>query len=208
MITTTWWTTRCPPSSASTCPTTTPPTWNGSGPFPTKTGGTFSRVNTNDPKAMETILKGIISTITKNTQPKSATITNKSLAPPQVSKSTGATSNPDGSTGMKLDSIIALQEGPNQIEISLVREDSTVKYNFTMNVSAGEIGVFGRELHLLGHAHLDGHRQEDQPARGNLPSRQQCLPAQAHPLAFGTGQRDRGRDVGQQRRGKHSPRAT
>lgn len=104
----------------------------------TNTGGTFSRVNTNDPKAMETILKGIISTITKNTQPKSATITNKSLVPPQVSKSTGATSNPDGSTGMKLDSIIALKEGPNQIEISLVREDSTVKYNFTLSASAGE----------------------------------------------------------------------
>jgi hypothetical protein len=105
----------------------------------TRTGGTFSRVNTNDPKAMETILKGIISTITKNTQPKSVTITNKSLAPPQVSKSTGATSNPDGSTGMKLDSIIALGLGPNQIEITLAREDSTVKYNFTMNVAGGEI---------------------------------------------------------------------
>lgn len=105
----------------------------------TKTGGTFSRVNTNDPKAMETILKGIISTITKNTQPKSATITNKSQTPPQVSKSTGATANPDGSTGMKLDSIIALKEGANQIEITLVREDTTVKYEFTMNVAAAEI---------------------------------------------------------------------
>jgi hypothetical protein len=104
----------------------------------TNTGGTFSRVNTNDPKAMETILKGIISTITKNTLPKSATITNKSLAPPQVSKSTGATANPDGSTGMKLDSIIALKEGANEIEIALVREDSTVHYNFTMSVTAGD----------------------------------------------------------------------
>jgi hypothetical protein len=105
------------------------------------TGGSFNRVNTSDPKAMEAILKTIISTITKNTLPKSATITNKSLAPPQTSKSTGVVANPDGSAGMKLDSIIALKLGNNSIEINLVREDNTTtNYSFTMNVAGDEIG--------------------------------------------------------------------
>jgi hypothetical protein len=106
----------------------------------TATGGTFNRVKTNDPKAMETILKEIISTITTNTLPKSTTITNKTQAPPQVSKSTGVTANPDGSAGMQLDSIIGLKEGANQIEINLVREDNTeVTYHFTMNVAGDDI---------------------------------------------------------------------
>ncbi|MEO6098136.1 MAG: vWA domain-containing protein, partial [Fibrobacteria bacterium] len=106
-----------------------------------ETGGTFTRVNSNDPAAIEALLKSIISTITKNTLPKSATISNKTQSPPQISRSTGVTANPDGSAGMQLDSIIGLKEGPNQIEISLVREDNTtLNYHFTMNVSAGEIG--------------------------------------------------------------------
>ncbi len=110
----------------------------------TLTGGTFNRVNTNDPKAMETILKSIISTITKNTLPKAATITNQSLAPPQTSKSTGVVANPDGSAGMKLDSIIALKLGANNIEIKMTREDNTnVTYAFTMNVAGDEIGSSG-----------------------------------------------------------------
>ncbi|MDB5048480.1 MAG: von Willebrand factor type domain [Fibrobacteres bacterium] len=105
-----------------------------------RTGGTFSRVNPNDPGAMEALLKSIIKTITANTLPKAATITNKSLAPPQTSKSTGVVSNPDGSAGMMLDSIIALKLGANQIEIQLTREDnSNVTYSFTMNVAGGEI---------------------------------------------------------------------
>jgi hypothetical protein len=105
------------------------------------TGGTFTRVSSNDPAAIEALLKSIITTITKNTLPKSATITNKTQAPPQVSRSTGVTANPDGSAGMQLDSIIGLKEGANQIEIELTREDNTtLNYHFTMNVSGGEIG--------------------------------------------------------------------
>ena len=104
------------------------------------TGGTFNRVNQNDPAAMETLLKSIISTITKNTLPKAATITNKSQTPPQTSKSAGVVSNPDGSAGMALDSIIALKLGPNQIEIQLTKEDNTTAtYSFTMNVAGDEI---------------------------------------------------------------------
>ncbi len=105
------------------------------------TGGTFNRVNPNDPTAMETLLKSIISTITKNTLPHAVVVTNKSLSPPQTSRSTGAVTNPDGSVGMRLDSIVALQEGANRIEISLTREDnSSVTYAFTMNAAGDEIG--------------------------------------------------------------------
>ncbi|MDB5105107.1 MAG: von Willebrand factor type domain [Fibrobacteres bacterium] len=105
-----------------------------------KTGGTFTRVNPNDPKAFEAVMTSIITTITRNTLPKGTTVTNKSLSPPQVSKSTTVTGNPDGSVGMQLDSIIALKEGPNQIEINLVREDNTtITYAFTMNVAGSEI---------------------------------------------------------------------
>ncbi len=108
-----------------------------------QTGGTFTRVNPNDPAALDALLKSIISTITKNTAPKSVTVTNKTLAPPQVSRSTGSTANPDGSTGMQLDSIIGLKEGLNQIEINLVREDTSITYHFTMNVAGDEIGSTG-----------------------------------------------------------------
>lgn len=106
-----------------------------------RTGGTFTRVNSNDPAAMEALLKSIITTITKNTLPRSAVVTNTSLSPPQTSKSLGVVANPDGSFGMALDSIIALRPGLNQIKIALAREDgSTTNYAFTMNVAGGEIG--------------------------------------------------------------------
>jgi hypothetical protein len=106
-----------------------------------RTGGTFTRVNSNDPAAMEALLKSIISTITKNTLPRSATITNTSLSPAQTSKSMGVIANPDGSAGLPLDSIIALKPGLNQIKIALTREDNTIaNYAFTMNVAGGEIG--------------------------------------------------------------------
>jgi hypothetical protein len=105
----------------------------------TKTGGTFNRVNPNDPDAIDAVMKTIISTITKSTLPKGTTITNKSLSPAQVSKSTGVIANPDGSVGMTLDSIIGLKEGENQIEVSLIREDNTtLNYSFTMKVAGEE----------------------------------------------------------------------
>lgn len=107
----------------------------------TLTGGTFARVNPNDPTAIDKVLKQIITAITTNPgAPKSATITNKTLKPPQTSKSVSVSANPDGSTGMKLDSIIALDAGKNTIEIEMVRDDNTnVTYSFTMNVAGGEI---------------------------------------------------------------------
>jgi hypothetical protein len=107
----------------------------------TTTGGTFSRVNPNDPTAIDKVLKQIIAAITSNPgAPKSATITNKTLKPPQTSRSLGVTANPDGSTGMKLDSIIALDAGKNTIEIEVTRDDNTSStYTFTMNVAGDEI---------------------------------------------------------------------
>ncbi|MEO7423935.1 MAG: vWA domain-containing protein [Fibrobacteria bacterium] len=106
-----------------------------------RTGGTFTRVNSNDPAAIDALLKSIITTITKNTLPRSAVVTNSSLSPVQSSKSTGVVVNPDGSAGMPLDSIIALKTGPNQIKITLTAEDgSATSYAFTMNVAGGEIG--------------------------------------------------------------------
>jgi hypothetical protein len=106
------------------------------------TNGTFTRVNPNDPSAIDKVLKQIITAITTNPgAPKSATITNKTLKPPQTSHSLGVTANPDGSTGMKLDSIIALGTGRNSIEIQVTRDDNTSStYTFTMNVAGDEIG--------------------------------------------------------------------
>lgn len=110
-----------------------------------RTGGTFTRVNPNDPNAIDLVLKQIITAITTNPgSPKTATITNKSLSPPQVSHTTGVTANPDGSTGMRLDSIVALDSGRNVIEIQLTRDDNTTAtYAFTMNVSGGEASSTG-----------------------------------------------------------------
>lgn len=106
------------------------------------TNGSFARVNPNDPSAIDKVLKQIITTITTNPgAPKSATITNKTLKPPQTSHTLSATANPDGSTGMKLDSIIALDLGKNSIEIQVTRDDNTsATYSFTMNVAGDEIG--------------------------------------------------------------------
>lgn len=109
------------------------------------TGGTFTRVNPNDPSAIDKVLKQIITTITTNPgAPKAATITNKTLKPPQTSKSTGVTANPDGSTGIQLDSIIALDSGKNLIEIQMTRDDNTgATYSFTLNVAGDAISSTG-----------------------------------------------------------------
>jgi len=102
-----------------------------------KTGGTYTRVNPKDPNGFLDVLKGIITSITTSPgAPKSATITNKTLKPPQTSHTLGAVGNPDGSIGMKLDSIIALAVGKNTIEIQLTKDDNTTAtYSFTMNVA-------------------------------------------------------------------------
>jgi hypothetical protein len=105
------------------------------------TGGTYTRVNPKDPNTFLQVMKGIITTITTNPgMPKAVTISNKSLSPPQTSQGAAAAPNPDGSIGMKLDSIIGLAEGKNNIEIQLTRDDnSTATYAFTMNVAADPI---------------------------------------------------------------------
>ena len=109
-----------------------------------RTGGSFTRVNAKDPAAMETLLKSIISTITKNTMPKGVVVTNKSLSPVQSAKSTAVSVNPDGSAGIALDSIIGLKAGANQIEMKVSREDSAdAIYTFTMNVAGNEISSTG-----------------------------------------------------------------
>jgi hypothetical protein len=62
------------------------------------------------------------------------------LQPEQTSHSLGVIANPDGSTGMKLDSIVALDAGKNTIEIEVTRDDNTTStYTFTMNVAGSEI---------------------------------------------------------------------
>ncbi len=105
-----------------------------------KTRGAFTRVNPNDPLAMETILTTVISTITKNSVPKAVTITNKTLAPPQTSSSTGISANPDGSSGVLLDSIIGLKSGSNAIELKVTKDDnSVVTYAFNMNVAGADL---------------------------------------------------------------------
>ena len=105
-----------------------------------RTGGTFNRVNPNDPIAMETILKTVVSTITKNTLPKAVSVTNKSMSPPQSSSSQGVTANPDGSAGILLDSIIGLKSGSNSIELKVTKDDNTVvTYAFTMNVAGTDL---------------------------------------------------------------------
>jgi hypothetical protein len=106
----------------------------------TKTGGTYTRVDPKDPASFLTVLKGIITSITTSPgAPKSATITNSTLKPPQTSHTTGATGNPDGSIGLKLDSIIALDVGKNVIQIQLTKDDNTTaSYSFTMNVAGDE----------------------------------------------------------------------
>lgn len=110
----------------------------------TESGGTYTRVNPKDPAAFVAILKTIISTITKNTLPKATTVTNKSLAPPQTSQSVGITANPDGGAFMKLDSIIGLKLGKNEIEVKLTRDDNSAStYNFTLDVAGEEIGTTG-----------------------------------------------------------------
>jgi hypothetical protein len=110
----------------------------------TATGGTFTRVDPRNVAAVKQVMNSILKSITTVSVPKSVTVTNTSLAPPQTSHSTGVGVNPDGSQGVALDSIIGLGTGQNKIQISVTKsDDAVVNYAFTLNVTGDEISATG-----------------------------------------------------------------
>ncbi len=110
-----------------------------------KTGGTFTRVNPRNVTGIEDVMNSIVKSITATSVPKSVTVVNSSLTPPQTSHSSGPiVVNADGSQGVTLDSIIGLNTGANNIQINVIKPDNTpVNYSFTINVSSAEISATG-----------------------------------------------------------------
>ncbi len=110
-----------------------------------KTGGTFTRVNPRNVTAIQDVMNSIVKSITATSVPKSVTVVNSSLTPPQTSHSSGPiVVNADGSQGVTLDSIIGLNTGANNIQINVIKPDNTpVNYSFTINVSSAEISATG-----------------------------------------------------------------
>ncbi len=109
-----------------------------------KTGGTFTRVNPRNVLAIQDVMTSIVKSITTTSVPKSVTVVNSSLTPPQTSHSSAVTVNADGSQGVTLDSIIGLNTGANSIQINVIKPDNTpVNYSFTINVSSAEISATG-----------------------------------------------------------------
>jgi hypothetical protein len=98
------------------------------------TGGRFYRVAPNDTTTMHLVMAEIIRSVINTPLPQAVTVTNQSLAVPQVSIGANMRANPDSSVGVTLDSIIALKEGVNQIKIDLTLNDTTIR-NYTVNLN-------------------------------------------------------------------------
>jgi hypothetical protein len=103
------------------------------------TGGKFYRVAPSDTLAMRLVIAEIIKSVVTNPLPTSLKVTNQSLAVPQVSQGATLSSNPDNSVGIKLDSILALQSGENQLKVEVTLNDASVRnFNFKINVAGAE----------------------------------------------------------------------
>ncbi|MBW8889122.1 MAG: VWA domain-containing protein [Fibrobacteres bacterium] len=101
----------------------------------TQTGGVFYRVSPKDLVRMNVVMQQIIQAITVPTIPRSIEVTNTSLAPPQVSRSTGMNRNADSSITPVMDSILALNKGANVLTVKVTMSDNDVR-NYTVKVQA------------------------------------------------------------------------
>jgi hypothetical protein len=104
------------------------------------TGGTFTRVDPSRPEDIENVIQGLLNGILVATPPTAVVITNTSLVPPQVSRSSQLITNPDGSVSIVLDSILALAQGRNDLQVSITMGGSTKTYRFSVQADGPQAG--------------------------------------------------------------------
>jgi len=99
------------------------------------THGAFYQVRPQNIARMNEVMQQIIQAITVPTIPRSIEVTNSSITPPQVSRSTGMTRNADSSITPVMDSILALNKGLNALTVKVTMSDNDVR-NYTVKVQA------------------------------------------------------------------------
>ncbi len=104
-----------------------------------KTGGEFFTLAPTDSSQLFNLMETILGRIVRNPKPKLLKIFNRSLAPEQQSIALDYVTNPDSSLNIRLDSIIALKPGLNNIDIEVHlrsgrSQDSIFHYQIKMNV--------------------------------------------------------------------------
>lgn len=105
------------------------------------TGGAFYQVAPENTALMDEVMQRIIQAITVVNLPTGVEITNSSFAPPMVSRSQRLTRNPDSSVSVVLDSIIALQKGPNALTVKVTMSPTDVRtYQVNINANGAEAG--------------------------------------------------------------------
>jgi hypothetical protein len=101
------------------------------------TGGQFYRVNPNNVAQINDVMKKILESILITNIPTSILITNNSFTPPQVSRSIAITRNQvDSSVNVNLDSIIALKQGENLINVKIIMDSATPPKSYDVKVKA------------------------------------------------------------------------
>ncbi|HKP98262.1 MAG TPA: vWA domain-containing protein [Fibrobacteria bacterium] len=99
------------------------------------TGGTFNRVDPKNIAAIHAVMQSIIQSLLTTTVPRSIEVTNSSLVPPQISRSVNLVRNADSSMSLALDSIIALRQGSNDLQVKIAMND-TLTRTYAVKVQA------------------------------------------------------------------------
>ena len=95
------------------------------------TQGTFNRVDPKNIAGINQVMQSIVQSLLLTTLPRSIEITNTSMVPPQISRSTTLGRNADSSVSLALDSIIGLKLGSNDLQIKIALNDTA---NRTYNI--------------------------------------------------------------------------
>ncbi|MDB5051859.1 MAG: von Willebrand factor type domain [Fibrobacteres bacterium] len=99
------------------------------------THGTFNRVDPKNIAGINQVMQSIIQSLLLTTVPRSIEVTNTSLAPPQISRSTNLVRNADSSMSLSLDSIIGLRLGSNDLQVKITMND-TLTRTYAVKVQA------------------------------------------------------------------------
>jgi hypothetical protein len=91
------------------------------------THGTFNRVDPKNPAAIQSVMQTIVQSLLLTTLPRSIEVSNASLAPPQISRSISLTRNADSSLSVSLDSILALKQGLNDLQVKIAMSDTLIR---------------------------------------------------------------------------------
>lgn len=115
-----------------------------------QTGGAYFQVSPNNIAQMNQVMQQIIQAITVNNLPTSVEISNAAFTPPMVSRSERMTRNADSSVSVVLDSIIALQKGPNALSVKVTMSPTDIR-TYLVNVIANGAEAGGSTTSLECH---------------------------------------------------------